>query len=464
MHFQHRHMDAKLAQSWCWRFRAVPARLDAFLGEIPIFLFSLVGGVVADRVDRRHVLLASQYLQMSCALLLALLFAMGWVQVWHILCLSFVVGVAQAFGGPAYSALVPTLVGQNDLPNAIALNSIQFNLARIIGPVLGGLALTNLGAAWCFFMNGISFLAVIATLMMIRSRYLPKGGEGTVLESMKQGFVFIRGQGAMVSLIALAFLMTLLGVPLIVFLPVFAREVFRVGPEHLYLLLVCFGRRLDCGCLAGGYLPSSPQERAGHSRDDCPVGPLLRGFALSKWLLLSCLLLFLGSIALISIFALISSLVQLITGDEMRGRVRAFTMLPSGWDAVWEPDHRYAHQGFHRANCGRGEWSLAIVSGPVLSARPQKGIVALAIFALIASRHRSARPWNARWIRRIGPLWKRSLPRQAPLRRSASRTKPSIGRLWRSPLCRNWGKSSETRSSVGPLPKTGSLPPSAPSR
>jgi predicted MFS family arabinose efflux permease len=314
----------KLAQSWLvLEISGSPflLGLDAFLGEIPIFLFSLVGGVVADRVDRRHVLLASQYIQMSCALLLALLFFMGWVQVWHILCLSFVVGVAQAFGGPAYSALVPTLVSQKDLPNAIALNSIQFNLARIIGPVLGGLALTNLGAAWCFFLNGISFLAVIATLMMIRSRYLPKGGEGTVLESMKQGFVFIRGQGAMVSLIALAFLMTLLGVPLIVFLPVFAREVFQGGPNTYTLLLVCSG----AGSIVGALLVATFHHR--HRKGLVTLvmivllGFCICGFALSKWLLLSCLLLFLGSIALMSIFALISSLVQLITGDEMRGRV-----------------------------------------------------------------------------------------------------------------------------------------------
>src|SRR5262245_48734670 len=139
----------KLAQSWLvyqLSGSAFLLGLDAFLGDIPIFLFSLIGGVIADRIDRRKVLLASQYVQMACAFTLTLLFTFHVVQVWMILCLSFVAGFAQAFGGPAYQALIPMLVNKEDMPNAIALNSIQFNVARVIGPALGGLALTKLGA------------------------------------------------------------------------------------------------------------------------------------------------------------------------------------------------------------------------------------------------------------------------------------------------------------------------------
>src|SRR6202789_2554155 len=135
--------------------------LDLFLGQLPIMMFSLFGGVFADRMDRRKMLLASQYIQMFCAFLLAILFMTHTVRVWHILTLSFVVGLGQSFGGPAYSALLPTLVGPEDLANAIAMNSIQFNLARILGPTLGGFTYTLLGATWCFTVNGISFLAVI---------------------------------------------------------------------------------------------------------------------------------------------------------------------------------------------------------------------------------------------------------------------------------------------------------------
>src|SRR5512143_1464829 len=144
--------------------------LDQVLNGLPIFLFSLVGGVIADRMDRRHVLLGSQYVQMGCALTLTALVGTGVVQVWMILCLSFVAGLAQAFGGPAYQALIPTLVDKEDMPNAIALNSIQFNVAVTVGPALGGLALHSLGQTWCFALNAASFLAPILTLTMITTR------------------------------------------------------------------------------------------------------------------------------------------------------------------------------------------------------------------------------------------------------------------------------------------------------
>src|SRR5215475_13965766 len=130
--------------------------LDQFLAGIPIFLFSLIGGVVADRTERCKILLVSQYIQMGSAGILTLLVVTGTVHVWMILCLSAVAGLAQAFGGPAYQALIPTLVNKEDMPNAIALQSIQFNVARVIGPAIGGLALTQFGEMWCFGLNGLS--------------------------------------------------------------------------------------------------------------------------------------------------------------------------------------------------------------------------------------------------------------------------------------------------------------------
>src|SRR6202011_1643109 len=162
-----------LAQAWLGLELSKSAfflGLDAFLSQIPIVLFSLIGGVVADRKERRNLLIFSQVIQMTCAFTLATLFATGVVRVWHILMLSFFTGFGQSFGGPAYSALIPSLVKKEDLPNAIALNSIQFNLARIIGPMLGGIALTYVGPAWCFGLNGLSFVAVIFSLLIIKTR------------------------------------------------------------------------------------------------------------------------------------------------------------------------------------------------------------------------------------------------------------------------------------------------------
>src|SRR5271167_4887940 len=164
--------------------------LDQFLAGLPIFLFTLIGGVVADRTERRKILLISQYIQMASAGILTVLVAMGAVQVWEILCLSFVSGLAQAFGGPAYQALIPTLVDREDMPNAIALNSIQFNVAVMVGPALAGQALARLGEKWCFGLNALSFLAPILSLSIITARFLPVKTTESMLTSLKEGIRF----------------------------------------------------------------------------------------------------------------------------------------------------------------------------------------------------------------------------------------------------------------------------------
>ncbi len=313
-----------VAQSWLVLTLSGSAFLlgvDGFLGQIPILLFSLIGGVIADRIDRRRVLLGSQYVQMTCAFLLTVLFALKVVKVWHILSLSFVVGCAQSFGGPAYQALVPMLVEQEDLPNAIALNSIQFNLARVIGPMLGGLALTGLGAAWCFGLNGLSFVAVIISLLMLRVKFVPQPTGESILTGVKQGIGFIRKQGAMQGLIALAFSMTALAIPMLTFLPVFAKDVFHRGPEAFTILLSCSGAGSVAGALVVAAFGNVRRKGLVALLTLILLGFGMAGFALSKSLPLSCALLFLSGASLMGVFSMISSLVQLITANEMRGRV-----------------------------------------------------------------------------------------------------------------------------------------------
>jgi MFS family permease len=313
-----------VAQSWLVFSISKSARLlglDGFLGQIPIVLFSLIGGVIADRIDRRRVLLGSQYVQMTCAFLLTLLIAFHVVKVWHILSLSFVVGCAQAFGGPAYSALVPMLVEKEDLPNAIALNSIQFNLARVIGPMLGGLALTGLGAAWCFGLNGLSFVAVIISLLMLTIKFAPQKTNDSILTGVKQGIWFVRKQGAMVGLIALAFCMTALAIPTLNFLPVFAMDVFHKGPTTFTILLSCSGVGSVGGALIVAALGNVRKKGLVALLTLLLLGGAIAGFAISKSLVVSCLFLVISGAAMMGVFSMVSSLVQLITPNEMRGRV-----------------------------------------------------------------------------------------------------------------------------------------------
>ncbi len=295
--------------------------LDIFLGQLPIMMFSLFGGVFADRMDRRKMLLASQYIQMTCAFLLMFLFVFHVVHVWQILTLSFIVGVGQSFGGPAYSALLPALVGPEDISNAIAMNSIQFNLARILGPVIGGLAYTALGAAWCFGLNGLSYVAVIVSLFAIHVKFVPSKSTESVLFSMKEGIRFIRHRDGMSALVVLAFSTTLFGFSLSAFLPVFVRSVFHKGPETYTLLLVCSGAGSICGALAVATMERLKRQARLALLILVALGLLIAGFAVSRWLPLSCVLMFFAGVAVMASASFMLSLAQLLTTDAMRGRV-----------------------------------------------------------------------------------------------------------------------------------------------
>jgi predicted MFS family arabinose efflux permease len=295
--------------------------LDLFLGQLPIMMFSLFGGVFADRMDRRKMLLASQYIQMACAFLLTVLFATHVVKVWHILALSFFVGLGQSFGGPAYSALLPTLVDPEDLSNAIAMNSIQFNLARVVGPTLGGIAYTAFGATWCFALNGLSYIAVILSLFAIQVKFVPAKSTGSVLESMKEGIRFIRCRDGMSVLVVLAFCTTLFGFSLNSFLPVFVREIFHQGPTTYTRLLVFSG----AGSIAGALSVAAVEKMKGQGRLTLLIlillGLTIAAFALSHWLPLSYALIFLAGMGIMASASFMLSLVQLIATDAMRGRV-----------------------------------------------------------------------------------------------------------------------------------------------
>jgi predicted MFS family arabinose efflux permease len=295
--------------------------LDQFLGGLPIFLFTLIGGVVADRIERRKILLVSQYIQMASATILTVLVTMGIVHVWEILCLSFVSGFAQAFGGPAYSALIPTLVDREDMPNAIALNSIQFNLAVTVGPALAGITLAKLGEKWCFGLNAVSFLAPVITLSIISARFMPVKSAESMFNSLMQGFRFIWQQGAMVGIVVLAFMMTFLSMPMRTYIPVFVKDIFHRGPETYGNLLSLMGVGSIIGSLGVASLGNISRKGRFALASLICLGAGISVFSLSKFLPLSYGVLVVVGASMMAVFATVTSLVQLIVTNEMRGRV-----------------------------------------------------------------------------------------------------------------------------------------------
>ena len=310
--------------------------LDAFLQQLPIMLFTLIGGVLADRRDRRRTLLTSQYIQMATAVTLALLVYFGVVKIWHILMLSFVTGLAQAFGGPAYQSLIPSLVEKKDLPNAVALNSIQFNVARVLGPLVFGATIAAFarwgfsdaqGMAACFALNAISFLVVIYALMSLRIKHIPNTATTGMRDELRTGLSYVRHHGSLVALIVLAATTTFLGFAVLTFLPLFTQRSFTKGRAPT---ATCWRSRAPAPSSA----PSSSRGSGKFKRMGLTAllvqaiyGLLILAFAMSRVLWLSEILLFLTGAALMMVFSTVTSLIQLIAPDEMRGRVMSIYMV-----------------------------------------------------------------------------------------------------------------------------------------
>jgi len=320
-----------LAQAWLVYTLTGSAFLlgvDGFLATGPMLLFSLFGGVVADRMARKKIMMGSQIAQGTFALILAALLWTHHVRIWHIFLLSFLTGSAQSFSGPAYISLLPLLVKREDVPNAVAMNSMQFNLARVIGPAIGGVVFATLGAAWCFLINGLSFGAVIIALLLIRMPPIQDQSEKrSVLADMREGFVFVRQRRALLMLTFLSFAGTFLGMPLFTMLPVVAKRIFDLGPRGLSLLQADYG----VGSVIGALLVASSSYAAKKGRLalmlQLAFACTLVAFGLSRSLAASLVIAFIAGTCIVGVISLYSSLVQLTTSDAMRGRVMSIFML-----------------------------------------------------------------------------------------------------------------------------------------
>jgi MFS family permease len=322
----------KVAQAWLivtmtGSSSAFYLGLDSFAGEVPILLFTLIGGVVADRRDRRHMMLVSQATQMCVAIMLAVLVFTGLIQIWMVLTLSFVAGCAQAFGGPAYQSLIPTLVGKEDLPNAVALNSIQFNLARVIGPIVAGVTLASFGMVACFGLNGISFLFVIAAILALRDIHVPPAATVSIVDQMKDGLNYVRHSRNLKAVTLLGFIGAFLGLPLLTFLPVITRDVFQQDVGFYSRLMTFSGAGAVTGALVVAYVGKHRHIGRLLLIFLALFGMAMASFSLSRIPALSAAILFVAGALLVMSFSLTTSLAQLLAPAELRGRVVSIYML-----------------------------------------------------------------------------------------------------------------------------------------
>jgi MFS family permease len=319
----------RVATSWLvYRLTGSAAVLGivGFTGQIPTFLLAPVAGVWVDRWSRYRVLLGTQVLSMLQSFVLAWLALAGTINVTHILLLSAFQGVINAFDTPARQAFVVDMVDNRaDLPNAIALNSSMVNGARLVGPSVAGVLIAVAGEGWCFLLDGLSYLAVIASLLMMRlAETEPRGPEKHVLLELGDGFRYAFGFAPIRSVLLLLALVSLMGMPYTVLMPLMAAGVLHGGPHTLGFLMGATG----IGALGGAVYLASRRSVVGLGRV-IPAAAMLFGcgliaFSLSRTLALSLVLLVVTGIGFMVQLASSNTIIQTIVQEKMRGRVMAF--------------------------------------------------------------------------------------------------------------------------------------------
>jgi len=309
--------------------------LVTFINFLPVLLLSLQMGVIVDRFPRRSLLIITQSWFTILAVILAGLTWLGLVQYWHILALSFLLGIGNALDMPARQAFVVQMVDddKNDLMNAIGLNSILFNIARIIGPAIGGAIVATLGEAPTFFINGVSYLAVILALLLMKISPAGKPApNGDSLTGLRGGFSYIFGERKILVLILLVAAFSMIGFGALTLLPVFAKDILRTGVAGYGQLLSAQG----VGALIGGILLIFFGDQLQKGRlllfSRLLLGPGIIGLALSRLPWLSMGLMALIGYSFITQLVITNTLIQTIVPDELRGRVvSAYTWALGGF-------------------------------------------------------------------------------------------------------------------------------------
>ena len=316
----------RVATSWLlWRMTQSAAMLGllGFVGQIPTLLLAPYAGVWVDRLNRRRLLVVTQVLAMVQSLALAALALSGVIAVWHILALQFIQGVINSFDMPARQSLMVDLIeDRSDLSNAIALNSSMVNGARLVGPSLAGLLIAWVGEGWCFLADGLSYLAVVASLLLMRLKLgTPAGSRQRVWEDFREGLTYVRHFGPILSLLTLLALVGLVGLPYTVLLPVIASRTLLGDAHTLGFLMAAMG----VGALAGALYLASRSTIIGLGRL-VPVATIvfgigLVGVGLSRWYPLSLVLMVVAGAGFMVHMAATNTLIQTLVEERMRGRV-----------------------------------------------------------------------------------------------------------------------------------------------
>jgi MFS family permease len=315
---------AQLQLVWELTGSAALLGVFGFASQVPMLFLSTLGGYVGDHYNRHRAVIATQTVSMILAFALAALTLTNVVREWEVIFIAFLVGVVNAFDVPIRQAFLVQMVGKEDLPNAIALNSSIFNGARVVGPAIAGFAMAWVGEGWCFFLNGLSFLAVIVALLMMRiGRTEIKPSEESPLKSVIQGFHFAMRDMPVRSALLLLSVLSVFGLQYSVFMPIYANEILKGGRRMLGLLLSCAG----VGAFFGALQFAARAHYKGMARwiaatsTTCAIGLIV--FSQAKFFWLCAVVLLVVGFAATSQMAATNTLIQNRVPDELRSRVMA---------------------------------------------------------------------------------------------------------------------------------------------
>jgi MFS family permease len=315
-----------VAQSWLvYRLTGSSLLLGlvGFAGQIPVFLLASIGGIVADRRSRYRIVIATQTSAMLLAFILSGLTLLSHIKVWEIMVVASCLGVVNAFDIPARQAFIVEMVNPQDLINAIALNSAMVNGARILGPAIAGITVAAIGEGWCFFANGVSYIAVIVGLLLMIVTPRPRLNHPSGLHSLVEGFRWVARTGPIRNLLLLLGLVSLTGMPYVVLMPIFADRILHAGARGLGLLMGATG----VGALVGTMALALRQGVRGLGRwvmlAAMGFGVSLMLFSLSHRFWLSVFLIMPAGFAMILQMASTNTLIQTMVPDALRGRVMA---------------------------------------------------------------------------------------------------------------------------------------------
>ena len=315
------------AQQWLvYRLTGSAALLGifGFASQVPMLALAWMGGYVGDRYNRHRGVIITQTFSMLLAFVLAALTLTHYIKTWHLIFIAFLLGIVNAFDVPIRQAFFVHMVGKDDLPNAIALNSSIFNGARVVGPAIAGFTIVLLGEGWCFFLNGLSFFAVIIALLMMRVERTPSKGPGeSPVRAFIEGFHFAMSDVPIRSALFLLSLLSLFGLQYTVFLPIYASDILHGGAKTLGLLMSAAG----VGAVLGALQFAARTEYKGLARwiaftcTACGFSLLILSFTSSFWL--CSVVMFIVGFAATSQMAATNTIIQQRVPDEMRSRLMA---------------------------------------------------------------------------------------------------------------------------------------------